>query len=238
MALVLDSGEIVTIAKNATIDSLPQCSWLCWLLWDVLTADSEVLGKGTGSPRKQIVLAGTTALRAEVRTTTGTFIANADFTSFTPNIDNINWFCIGASWDVTGTNAIKLYSGDLVTPMTEPSSYVTQVGTAGTISDDSAADLRLGLGEGVGAGFDGKMAVFGMWNRVLTLKEFQRQQFCQDNPVIAGCVDFLNLEPINLGGQGLQRDSSGNNNHGTPAVGVGFFAHPAIPTCASRVGRT
>jgi hypothetical protein len=228
MALDFDSGDQVSVTAAASINSLGTLTRLVWIWFDSFVANSGICGKGSAGSRKQILIPGSAAaLDAEVGGASGVFRAQALFTTFTPNITTGKWVCIADVCDVSNAASNKLFAGDLSTLMTEPSAYEIDSGTATTATDDSGSSLLIGTDNDGDATSDAKIAVFAMWNRVLSLAELQSQQMAQYVVVTSGCVCFLNLEPLDLGGLDTQTDLSGNSNSGTP-TGTVFSAHPAL----------
>lgn len=232
-----DVGDLVLITASSSINSLLRYTRLFWVWFDSFAPSgfAALCGKSAiSSNRKNVTLEATRFVTEEMPSTGALIRSFATYTNFKPAVTTGKWICLATTVDLSVDASSKIYAGDLIVPLAEPSAYDSTSGTGGTSPDDSDTGLYLGT-EGTLAAVvaDFKIAIFGLWNRVLTLAELQAQQRYMDLWVTSGCVCFLNLEPVNLGGTGTQNDASGNANHGAP-TGTAFFAHPSLPLGAPR----
>jgi hypothetical protein len=239
MALeITETGDQIAVSPSATINSLTACTRLLWIYFDQLNGNSGIYGKGSGPTRRQLVIPGAGGVfTAEERTTTGIFSTSGVFTNFATTIATGKWLCLATQVNLAVNTSGKIFVGDLATSLAEPSSYGVQSGTAAPAADDSASALLLGIDNDGDLVSDCKLAVFGLWNRVLSLAELQSQQPYQNLVVTSGCVCFLNLDPTASAPTATQTDLSGNGNHGTP-TGTTSYTHPALSTFSGAVVTT
>lgn len=227
------SGSQVVIAPSSTLNSLAQSTRMLWIWFDNFVSNTGYCGKGAGATRKQMLNpTATTVFGAEARTTGGVYSTNANHSNFpTASVATGKWLCLCDSYDMAVAASGKMYCGDLSNLPAEATAYNVQTGTAAAVSDDSSANLLVGLDGDGDAVIDGKVALYAQWNRVLSLAEIQTQaQYSTPaGPGLqSGLRVFLWLEPTNLGGTGQQTDQSGNGNHGTPSATT-FVASPSLP---------
>ncbi|MCP4231511.1 MAG: LamG domain-containing protein, partial [bacterium] len=116
----------------------------------------------------------------------------------------------------------KVYIGGLATLASEAASYVERIAWSGSANDDSSQAGSIGnyhFYPGSWARFPGRIAVVGVWNRILSLSEIRAQQFRPH--ATSGCVGLWFL---GFNGTGTQADFSGNGNNGT-VTGASVAAH-------------
>jgi hypothetical protein len=104
-----------------------------------------------------------------------------------------SWRCVAATFD-TGANDGHIYSGDLSSTMVEHT-YGTSTGGSGAITggaSDSANTMFVGNNSGTASAFQGRIAMVGVWARVLTLAELREWQF-DPTPLGSSCRLFTNL---------------------------------------------
>ena len=212
------TSDQVSIAAAASINTLSACSRILWIWFDSFINNANIIRKSTGAARKIFVIAGTTSIKCEQgRPAGGNQTATAVITNM-PTLATGKWVCLACVYDMAvGTTATKLYSGDGVTLLAEPSSYSAQTGAADSPGDDSADPY---LVSGLGVNLDAKIGPVAVFNRVLSLAELQSWQFRPR--MMDGCVGYWHL---GFNGTGSQIDYSGNGNHGT-VTGATVTAHP------------
>lgn len=215
MALLFSdaSTDRVDIGSNASLDNLATGTMIAWC-FPVTPGGADVIsGKapaGFGAYREFAIASANLRL---------SFILNratTDLNAFSGNnvITAGQWNYYGCVWDVGGANGDqKLFVGDLTTIVAEIGSYTIQTVGAGAQSDDSGSSQGIGNyveEAGSNFSFEGDIAFFAIWNRVLTLGELRAQQFRPH--VTNGCVGFYHL---GFNGTGTQADWSGNGNSGS-----------------------
>lgn len=136
--------------------------------------------------------------------TTGT--ANATWANFV-SIGTNEWICAASTFD--GTNAPKLYAGEVGARILEPAAYTTQTAPSGTACDDSANDEKIGGISGSAFGFPGNIAFAGIWNRALSQEEVQA--ICNSPHKVSGGSNVLFTYPGFTGGA-TEPDFSGYNH--------------------------
>jgi hypothetical protein len=218
----------VSVAASSTINSLTACTRLVWIYWDTFAANGAICGKGSAATRRLLTVSSSGNYVAGAdRTTVAVFSTQALLTAFSPAITTGKWVCLALTVDLSVNASGKLYAGDLSTLVTEPSPYNFVAGTAAPAADDSGFSLHIGYDDETQTSPDAKIAIFGLWNRVLSLAELQAQQPYQSLVVPTGCVCFLNLDSTASNPLSQQPDLSGNGNHGTPAATTSV-THPAL----------
>lgn len=129
--------------------------------------------------------------------------------SNTPLATLNKWYFVAATLD-QGANDAKMYVGDLTTAPVEVTYGTSQAGS-GAYGSDAARALFIGNVDATtpAASFQGRIAVAGHWNRVMTLAEIQThwwRPYCSNTN---GCELFVQL---GWAGTGSQGDLSGNAN--------------------------
>lgn len=201
------TSDRVEISSSAEIDDLTTFTVLCWAfptaannsrrLWQW-----EDSGDGVIKTFFRQVAPNTRWGAVVVRATTNSDALTDDFT--------LNaWQFFGLTYDESdGSQAIHIYRGTLTTTVAEVTYTSFIAGTGTTTADDGTKFV--GNVSGADVAFDGRIATYLVFNRVLSLGEMRGQQFFVRN--VAGCVNFFHL---GFNGTGTQPDWSGNGNSGT-----------------------
>lgn len=207
--------QVVTIGTSSILDNLANPTVMAWILMDSLSDVFSIFQKGIGANAGNAfnVQASGALSYSSRRATTN---AGINATAFTPALIVGHPFFVAASYDLNTTGNNLGYVGDVNTPASEPSSYVSQ--QTGSGAQVSNATRAAGIGNNSPAnnsGAQGKIFICAIWNRILSLAEIREQQasMLRGHPVItSGCLGYWPLGP---NGSEKVLDLSGNQLHGT-----------------------
>ena len=192
-------------------------TWITWHYPTTQTAGRRIAGKANSPITTEAVYRWATADTNDITAQVGRATVGAVTITTGLNIPLNAWAFTVMTYDET--NGINIYNGTL-TVAAAIASYTTQ-----TIGSGATVDVNGPMGYGnegdttFALAYEGRIAFFGMWNRVLTLGEIIQQQWKPH--VTSGCVVF---QYPGSNGTGTQPDWSGNNNSGVvtgATVGVG-----------------
>ena len=212
------SAHQVNIGSGASLDNLTTFSFAMW----IKPASTANTGRGwmgkyndatVGWEVNQLFADGTTFRlvtrrggggRLERRGATGVLTANV-------------WAFVGGEWDEPA-GLSNCYAGSLSSIVTLQNGALTNTGSV--MTNDAA--LSCVIGNAVNGGTlsaNSNIAYCQIWNRVIGIEEFRRQQFHPHKSL--GSVGFYLL---GYAGTGTQPDWSGNGNNGT-VTGATVAAH-------------
>ena len=227
MALDFDAAteKIVVTSGSSALDSMTVGTRFVWAYCHSLSSDTHFMDKrGAGSSWKAFFVGGNNRLRVVHRRGT----SNLVLTSATNYLVINQWLFLAYTWDESGsTEGQRLFQGTLRKPVVEhpQDAYVSQTAGSGSTQDDSSGDLHIGSISVDGYQMDGLIAYAGIWDRCLTEKELQAQQY---NPhPTSGCLGLWEfLHPTTIA------DFSGNGNTAT-VTGATLAAH--VPLRRRRI---
>lgn len=213
-----DNYAIAAAASNNNLTARTYCAWVSSP--PLGSGDHEMFARASGttgpSTRQRFSMRGIDDLYMFVRRNTPGVVsaARSNFKAYIKG-RNAPQFVAGVM-DTTGASGLpRLYMGTLQIPASEPTVYDgSQTNGSGTFTDDAAASIRIGNTFAGTAPF-GPIALFAMFNRVLTEREIRRFQFrpwrFRRDP---SCVLFL---PFNVPANVI-RDLSESGNHATASL--------------------
>lgn len=202
-----DTTDHISHGSAAALDNLSTFTVLAWVNTSSLAGDNFIWSKTDNgfAAERFFILRSSGYIRVELGRATTYAIAENNDSAISTN----TWRFVGFSWD--GTNAPKIYRGDLTTAIAEVSSYVTSQAGSGTAQDESANSMIFGnINPAGGEGFNGRIATVMVYNRVLSVGEMQSLQFMPR--AASGCLIYSNY---GYNGTTNAPDWSGNGNTGT-----------------------
>lgn len=220
---LLSSTDRVSIPSSASINNLAAFTYIFWIYPNSITATKDITSRVTSSSgvKHLRMIDGSGNLEGRVRRTTAVSVYT---TNDTPLVAN-TWTYAALTWDVSAAagQLMNIYHGTLTSAAVE-STYSGAVDGSGTTDNDNS-NLFIGSNNAQTTTWPGRIAFFGMWNRVLTLGEIRDQQF---NPhPTQGNVVFMHLGFS--GGTGTQPDWSGKKNNATTVTGATLAPHVPLP---------
>jgi hypothetical protein len=242
MALDFNSvGRYDLVTAAASINNINKGITACWVWFDTQDVDQRIWQKGTGSVFHIVggSASGTGRMWCEVERATSSLYVDALWSNFSAYSTGKWLFCVYV-WDSAGNDDDQLLLvGDLITPITEPSSYVFQTAGSGTVGDDSAQNMRIANNEGYEARLNGDLACLAIYNdHSITASNFSILDGLRLN-FRPQMFDNLVLYRNYVYGTGTQPDLSGNGNAGTLVGGPTVADHvPLGPPFGYDVGGT
>lgn len=226
MALDIGAGGLWNVIDHGSDASLDNLTTWTSIFWTYLRDVSQrtIQGKATaGWTSERTINFHTVDEIAAYIVRAG---ADTDYQTNNANLTANVWSFIAVTFDIGGAagQVVNIYRGDLATLLTE-CTYGVAIDGGGALADDSAADLYIANQNNVADSIDGIIAVFGHWNRVLTLGELQAQQWWP-RPT-DGCVVFSHYGHSAIA-VGNQPDWSGNGNAGTSSAGITLADHVSL----------
>jgi hypothetical protein len=221
MALTFNSTDVVTVSDHSSIQNLLDATRLFWVY---LTSDGTAywfLQKGDPPFHFRWLAAANEWRLQHSRATTPQHI-QVDETAVSAYGLN-KWLFFAVVGDSTTDANNKFYLGDLTTPASVATSYITQSAGSGTITSDASIDLLIGNSLLTTTSVTGSMAHFHLIDAQLTQEQIWQQQFHPH--VLADSKIFMHLGWPNA--TGTQVDYSGTGNDGT-ATGTVYTAHPPV----------
>lgn len=200
----------INYGSAAALDDLPSgsgFSFFCWIRPNATLATRYFACKGSTSVGWRFSTSSTGIMRLTVDYS----VTNAQSTANNIFSNDAIWRCVGGSYD--GTNAPKLYSGRHDVQLVE-TTYSSQTAPSGTYSGDASNNFTVG-GIGTGQAWPGDQGWHVLYNRVLTLGEFQQ---LQGGIIPSGGLLVYGLPGIH--GLSTHVDFSGNGNNGTITDGA------------------
>jgi hypothetical protein len=202
------SGNYVDVGNAAILNDNTEGSVCGWIYpTTVANAFRNVMGKSTTGGGWELAKLGAdgtrliflhyrTTTNLNVRTTTGQLAANT-------------WHFFGVSWDLNTSGNCRSCIGRLNALAADTTDLVS--GGAGAANTDAGINLRL-MANAIGtAGWPGRVARLQLFDRVLSLAEFQALQFgAYQNP-----TGLIGAWEMGFGGLSSLPDLSGNGNNGS-----------------------
>lgn len=203
----------LTITNSGSIGSLSTLTYVFWVYPSSIGANRTITSRVTalGGVKHVVGIDASGNVEGRFRRTGSVSVYTSNDTPLSAN----TWCFIAVTFDA-GASAGQIqniYKGYRMSPAVEVS-YGTTTDGSGTADPDNG-NLFLGNNNGSATGWQGSIAFFGMWNRVLSLQEIQDQQFTPH--ITSGNVVFMNL---GFNGTGTQYDLSGNGNNSSSIVGA------------------
>lgn len=222
IAFVGNSTESINHGSAASLDDLQTWTLAIWINVRDWASFFYVVRKGrSGNEDKSLALNNGTGNMTSIVRRSG---VNDNLGAVTiPH--TTGWIFVAETYAAAGTSGqrIKLYSGDLVSPV----QFVGQGGAGTGTVTDASQNLWVGASNGGNsAAFD--CAWMGYWNRVFSLWELEelRRQSQYLTPSIfrdSTCVLDCPYLPRN---DGVQLDRSRYGNHGTPSSAAILRGNP------------
>ena len=187
------TSDRLTLQVQSASNNLNPFTWTFWAFCTTRNSSRVIIAKNSTS-QKMARLNGSTG---NVELLVGRATTGADYiTSDTPLAAN-TWKYFAFTFDSTAAagSLIHIYSGSLTSSIVE-STYGTKTDGSGAVSTDSSQGFVIGNNSGALSAFQGRIANFSVWNRILTTGELIDQQF---NPHMeTGCVLFTPLFDTSL----------------------------------------
>ncbi len=212
MSRIFDAvDDVIIVAANATIDNLTTQSWCFWMY--VIGAGENnfgyVMSKAAGVAGPRLFTndsGGSNGLGFGFHSSTANRPSRTtDFAMY--NLNQWTFVCGTHDGSVTGANIHIYRSLNGTGAMTEVTYSETNNGTV-ALADNSGSNLFIGdRGDSIRS-FNGKLAHYQIFNRVISIKEMEQvRRF--PGALTNGLVGFLPFR-----GQSPEADLSGNNNDG------------------------
>lgn len=216
-----NSTDKLSCGTGSSLDSLATRTVIAWV-YHTSAVNGRVWQKGLTTASHLLEYGGVgTTVNANVARATTTCTVSATCTNFAVyGLDK--WIFVAATNDTGTAGNNKIFMGDLVTHAAEPSGYSSQSAGSGGVTSNAGAASVIGNKSNDSAAFGGRIALVGIWNRVLTAGEIKVQQFRPR--ATSGCVYFSIL---GYAGTGTHGDLSGNGHTGT-VTGAAVAAHVPI----------
>jgi hypothetical protein len=219
------TSDRVNVGTSATLENHTAASYLAWVYTTTDTNSRRIYQKGLfagNGARALSIGAATPELSLQVNRATTILSAAANLSNFAAYALN-SWVCFAGVHDTGGANGDqKLYCGNLLAPLAEPSAYSAQSVGSGAPASNAGSSAFIANTSNTNAAFQGRIALVAVFNRVLSLAELRDLQY-RPRPT-RGCVGFWQLGRT---GTSTQMDYSGNGNHGT-VTGATFSHGPPI----------
>ncbi len=217
------TSDRVSIAAAASINDLDPFTYLLWLYPTATTNARRIFQKAlvgdTPGGYKFARLNGTGGTSGNIEFTIKRATTDATrITNDRPLNAGLNAWVFLACGFASSVPEMHVWTGSLTALATE-NTYGTTNNGAGAVTGDNASDLVAGNYVTANQAFPGRIAVFAVFNRLLTLAEIRSWQFRPRK--IDGCVLFYEL---GFNGTATQPDWSGNGNAGT-VTGATIAAH-------------
>ncbi len=223
------TANSVKITANSTINNFGTGTVAFWIYFTTITpaAQRNILTKSTGGNRFVFLITNASSGTLSLEYGGGTQLNTARAVlANLPNYGANKWLFIVLTKDF-GNSLPHLYVGDRNNPPQEALAYAAQQTGSGT-HDDSASDLYVGANFDGSSAFPGKIAFFGMWNKVMTLGEIRGQWF--RSLATLGNVVFMQM---GFSGLTTQVDWSGKRNSGT-ITGASLWPHVPLGNLFGR----
>ena len=212
MALDFDTTDRVSIAADASINTLSAFTWITWIYTDSTGTGSQVYAlKGLlagGNPRISLErkFGDVDDFEVVVRFTS----TNAQAVTTGVNKPINTWFFVAFTFgSAQAANRCRVYTAPIGSIATE-ASYSSQTGGINDQQDDSANPLILGNADAFGDVMLGRMGFFHVISSELTLNQIIAQQYRPH--VRSDSQVFMHL---GFNGTGTQPDLTGKGNNGT-----------------------
>ncbi len=208
MSLLFTDGSSDRVDHGNTGSSPAASTFYAWVYPTALTATRQFFRKGGLTGYYSIAFGGTANVRVLIDYASADATRRSSVSSwFTANA----WQFAAVTFD--GTNAPKIYRGDLTTTVIEATSYDQTTAPSGARITDGGAAAIVGNGDnsGFNAGFPGRIAVAN-WidGTALSLPELQIHQFQPQKH-----TNSKIFTQYGFNGTSTQPDWSGNGNAGT-----------------------
>lgn len=229
---LITGTDVVNHRSGPSLDDLGTVTRVFWVKSDVLAANDSLFGKLQGAANSRFAIRDTSG---NLRLTFSTSAGFVNYFTSSLALTTGEWYCVAYTFDEGGGvgSRTHIYIGDLTTAMAEPT-YSTSDDDGGTYTADAAANYHVGNNGNIANCFDGKIAMHGCWNRVMSLFELNR---------IA--IDSRTLKPLSPqtkrglvlwthyghNGIGNQEDESQYGNYG---IVTGATIAEPIPTLSTR----
>lgn len=213
------TGDRVDIPASPSINTLTKSTVWFWVYLTTITANRRIAGKAfTGGFKGWDINLLTSGF---IEWFVGRATTNMDYKTSSLGLTTTKWQFVCCTYDESAGTPGHVYVGDQDNPAAEPS-YSTTTAGAGSTSDDSAVGLSLGNlnANSNNVSVQGRLGLCGLINRTLSLSEVLALQVKPD--LVPGTVGLWDLGST---GTALQRDLSGQGNHGVVAgatLGVGL----------------
>ncbi len=204
MALLFDAAtEQVDHGSDASLDNLVPCTYAVWIYPDTInTSNRKIISKrvnGSNSFEWTVtdVFDGS---RPESINAGWAHSGGGGNSASVANVLTVGaWNFEAVTFD--GTNAPRLWHGDLSTIVSEVS-YFSQNAPSGGLGDDSSASFVVGR-RGITTNFLGRIAWLGAWGAELTLGQLKALQF-RPRLFEGNCKLFVHYGPgaVDLSGLG------------------------------------
>jgi len=229
MALILSAvADRIDHGTGSSLDNIDTGAVATWIKLTTGTGYSALWQKGLAASGFQLIGLndGSAGEIFFAKATTSTNPSHVSVEEIAIGV----WTFVGVTWDFSvdlDQLNIHIYLGDRSTPAVE-STYDGGAFGLGSLVSNAGRNAVVGNNEPGANDFNGEIANFKYWNRVLTLSDLIAQQY--GAPVGAGCL--LHTE-YGINGTGTQADWSGNGNNGT-VTGSAVSDHAPIPKPFSR----
>lgn len=220
-----NTTDKVNHGTATVLDNLDPFTVIAWAMSTTIGANGDkIYMKGLGNNTEELAFDSTTVMAVRRGRATAAALATATLTNFAAWGAN-KWLFLAGTCNTSVSGDNKLFIGDLTTPAAEPSSYGgSQTVGSGTVGNNNGAAAIVGNRSSDNRNWNGRIALVGVWNRLLTQGELWDQQW-RPHPT-SGNVFFI---PFGFNSGGTQFDWSvlGANN-GT-ITGATVADHVPLP---------